>query len=140
MHRNWRYIERAIRAGNCGYLLKDAPLEELVATVKKVANGESLLRREGENKRSSETSPATVERPRLAQLTSRERKILIYIASGRSNEYIAKRLGIAQQRVESHKETIRRKLGISSTAGLTKFAIANGLTELLEIPGDTPKD
>jgi DNA-binding NarL/FixJ family response regulator len=66
----------------------------------------------------------------FAQLTTREREVLILIAQGRSNKEIANQLGIGVRTIETHRERIMRRLDIHSVAGLTKFAIANGLVPL----------
>ena len=66
----------------------------------------------------------------FAQLTSREREVLILIAEGQSNKEIASRLGIGVRTIETHRERIMRRLDIHSVAGLTKFAIANGMVSL----------
>ena len=67
-----------------------------------------------------------------SRLSDREREVLILIASGKSNKEIASDLGIGVRTIETHRERIMRKLSIRSVAGLTKFAIANGLTSLEE--------
>jgi DNA-binding NarL/FixJ family response regulator len=66
----------------------------------------------------------------FAQLTSREREVLLLIADGRSNKEIADRLNIGVRTIETHRERIMRRLNIHSVAGLTKYAIANGLVSL----------
>src|SRR5208337_3272555 len=66
----------------------------------------------------------------FAQLTSREREVLVQIAEGKSNKEIADRLGIGVRTIETHRERIMRRLNIHSVAGLTKYAIANGLVSL----------
>ena len=71
----------------------------------------------------------------FAQLTSREREVLVLIAEGQSNKEIADRLGIGVRTIETHRERIMRRLNIHSVAGLTKYAIANGLISLGERPG-----
>jgi len=66
----------------------------------------------------------------FAHLTSREREVLVQIAEGQSNKEIARRLDVGVRTVETHRERIMRRLGIHSVAGLTKYAIANGLVSL----------
>src|SRR5258708_40369083 len=65
-----------------------------------------------------------------AKLSDREREVLALIAEGRSNKEVASRLGIGVRTIETHRERIMRKLDIHSIAGLTRFAIANGLVSL----------
>ena len=69
---------------------------------------------------------STLEEP----LTFREREVLVLIAEGQSNKEIASKLGIGVRTIETHRERIMRRLDIHSVAGLTKFAIANGLVPL----------
>jgi two-component system nitrate/nitrite response regulator NarL len=66
----------------------------------------------------------------FAQLTSREREVLVLIAEGQSNKEIANKLGIGVRTIETHRERIMRRLDIHSVAGLTKYAIANGMVSL----------
>jgi DNA-binding NarL/FixJ family response regulator len=66
----------------------------------------------------------------LAKLSERERQVLALIAEGKSNKEIAVALNIGVRTTETHRERIMRKLDIHSVAGLTKFAIANGIVSL----------
>jgi len=70
----------------------------------------------------------------FAQLTTRERQVLVLIAEGQSNKEIANKLGIGVRTIETHRERIMRRLDIHSVAGLTKFAIANGMVALDDGP------
>jgi DNA-binding NarL/FixJ family response regulator len=67
----------------------------------------------------------------LTRLTNREREVLLYIAEGFSNKEIACQLNIGVRTVETHRERIMRKLDIHSIAGLTRFAIQQGLVSLM---------
>jgi DNA-binding CsgD family transcriptional regulator len=60
-------------------------------------------------------------------LTAREREVLIEIAGGRSNKEVAGRFGISVRTVESHRETLMRKLGVRGVASLTRLALDSGL-------------
>src|SRR5439155_18074896 len=73
--------------------------------------------------------------PTPAQLTNREREVLVQIAEGLSNKEIASHLGVGVRTVETHRERIMRKLNIHSVAGLTRFAITKGLITLREETG-----
>jgi DNA-binding NarL/FixJ family response regulator len=63
----------------------------------------------------------------LAQLTARERQVLVGVAGGRTNKEIAQELGISHRTVESHRESLMRKLEVYTVAGLTKIALEEGL-------------
>ncbi|HEX6668233.1 MAG TPA: LuxR C-terminal-related transcriptional regulator, partial [Gemmatimonadales bacterium] len=63
----------------------------------------------------------------LAQLTARERQVLIGVAQGHTNREIAQQLGISHRTVESHRESLMKKLGVRTVAGLTRLALEAGL-------------
>ena len=69
------------------------------------------------------------ELARLEELTAREREVLIRVADGRTSREIAQEFGISPRTVETHRESLMRKLEIRSVAGLTRFAIESGLVE-----------
>jgi len=129
MHSNTEYVMRIIQSGASGYILKEAPTEELVRAIDIVNTGEAFfspeVARVALNKyvRGGASDPA-------AQLTNREREVLVQIAEGLSNKEIASKLGVGVRTVETHRERIMRKLNIHSVAGLTKFAISKGLITL----------
>jgi two-component system NarL family response regulator len=62
-------------------------------------------------------------------LTSREQTILLELAQGKSNKDVALSLDISVRTVETHRKNIKRKLGISSTAGLTRYAMEHGVLQ-----------
>lgn len=131
-HRNQEYVARIVAAGAHGYVLKDASPQKLVAAIEAVHQGgtffspemtNDLLRRfVGRN-----APPAEDGAP---SLTMRECEVLVHIAEGCSNKEIAQHLGVSVRTVETHRERLMEKLGIRSVAGLTKFAIAQGLVKL----------
>jgi len=138
MHSNREYVLRIIKAGARGYVLKDAPPDELVRAIEAVNAGETFfspaVARIALNEFVSETSRADP----FSRLSEREREVLARIAEGRSNKEIASDLGIGVRTIETHRERIMHKLGIHSVAGLTKFAITNGLAELEPGPKRLP--
>jgi len=133
MHDNREYIARIIRLGARGYLLKDTSPAELIRAIKLIHAGEvffspavsRVLLDELASGKKGKSPPA-----KAAELSEREREVLVLIADGRSNKEIAARLGVGVRTVETHRERIMRKLDIRTVAGLTKFAIANGMVEL----------
>jgi two-component system nitrate/nitrite response regulator NarL len=62
-------------------------------------------------------------------LTSREQMVLLEVAQGKSNKDVAYLLEISVRTVETHRKNIKRKLGITSTAGLTRYAMENGVLQ-----------
>jgi DNA-binding NarL/FixJ family response regulator len=129
---NRETVLRIIRAGARGYVLKESSPEDLVKAIELVNGGEAFfsppVARIALNQYVSELD----ESDPASRLSDREREVLILIASGRSNKEIASDLGIGVRTIETHRERIMRKLSIRSVAGLTKFAIANGLVALDE--------
>jgi DNA-binding NarL/FixJ family response regulator len=128
MHKDPHFVQAALRSGARGYLLKECALEELVGAIHAVAAGQlyvspgladSVLegyRAEGD------------ERSALSRLTSREREVLQLLADGHAAVDIAARLHVSVKTVGSHREHLMQKVGTDSLAGLTKFAIREGLT------------
>lgn len=134
MHKNREYITQMVRLGARGYLLKDIAPSELTRAIKEVHAGEvcfspSVSRVLLEEVVSSD-SEAGGPSPSPPQLTCREREVLVQIAEGYSNKNIAHQLGVSVRTIETHRERIMRKLEIHSVAGLTKYAIAQGMVEL----------
>ena len=129
MHDNTEYVLESLRAGVHGYLLKDTAAAELGAAVRAVCRGESFFsapvaRQLGAVVRGE---LGRGHPPALAQLTARERQVLVGVAGGRTNKEIAQELGISHRTVESHRESLMRKLDVYTVAGLTKIALEQGL-------------
>ena len=130
MHTHREYVRRILESGARGYVLKKAPLEELIRAIEAVHNGETCFSPDVASlalnrfvKGSGATSPREL-------LTNREREVLVLIAEGLSNKETASQLGVGVRTVETHRERIMRKLNIHSIAGLTRFAISHGLVSL----------
>jgi DNA-binding NarL/FixJ family response regulator len=131
MHDETEYVMRAVHAGAAGYLLKDDAGPALLRqAVRAVHEGDSYF------------SPAVAARltdalrggssgsaDPLERLTGRELEVLRLVAAGRSNKQIAAELGISRRTVESHRESMMRKIEIRTVAGLTRFALENGLLD-----------
>jgi two-component system NarL family response regulator len=123
MHDSPEYISTALRHGAMGYLLKDVPTEEIKLAIDAVMSGarylcagaESAIKPVGGNMREA--------------LTSREQTILLELAVGKSNKEVACALDISVRTVETHRKNIKRKLGIASTAGLTRYAMEHGVLQ-----------
>jgi DNA-binding NarL/FixJ family response regulator len=131
-HSDKRYVLAMLEAGARGYIVKSAAGEELVRAIETVNRNQIYL------------SPAIAgvvvdsylgrEYPEegigAALLGSREREVLQLLAEGKSSPEIAGVMHISVSTVETHRRNIMRKLDIHSVAGLTKFAIREGLTQL----------
>ena len=130
VHSNKDYIFRVIQAGAHGYVSKEAPPEEVLRAIESVHEGEPFFSEEIARAALNEFVSSGGKKEPFSQLTSREREVLVLIAEGQSNKEIADRLGIGVRTIETHRERIMRRLNIHSVAGLTKYAIANGLVSL----------
>ncbi|WP_370228078.1 response regulator [Cognatishimia sp.] len=126
MHDSPEYIATALQHGARGYVLKDVPTEEIKTAIDTVMRGERYLCTGA--KFSLEPQDNDVRE----QLTSREQTVLLQLAQGKSNKDVAGDLNISVRTVETHRKNIKAKLGISSTAGLTRYALEHGL---LQEPG-----
>ncbi len=130
VHHNKDAIFRVIQAGAHGYVSKEAPSEEVIRAIESVHAGEPYFSEEIARAALNEFVSSGGKKEPFSQLTSREREVLVLIAEGRSNKEIADGLGIGVRTIETHRERIMRRLNIHSVAGLTKYAIANGLVSL----------
>ncbi len=132
------YVYEALRAGACGFLLKDAPRHDLIAAVRAAAAGNALLaptvtRRLIEA--FARRPPAVAPSPsRLASLTARERDILLQVARGRSNAEIAVALFVSEATVKTHIGHVLAKLGLRDRVQAVILAYEAGIV----VPGEFP--
>jgi DNA-binding NarL/FixJ family response regulator len=126
------YVYAAVRAGASGFLLKDAPREQLVTAVRTVARGEALL------------APAITQRlierfvarppleevaPALSELSTRELEVLRLVARGLSNAEIAVQLVIGEATVKTHVARVLQKLDLRDRVQAVVLAYESGLVE-----------
>jgi two-component system, NarL family, nitrate/nitrite response regulator NarL len=130
VHSNRDFILRIVKAGAHGYLSKESSTETLVKAIETVYKGQTYFSPEIAQAALSQFVANGGKDGEAAQLTEREREVLVLIAEGQSNKEIACRLGIGVRTIETHRERIMRRLDIHSVAGLTKYAISNGLINL----------
>jgi len=124
------YVFESLRLGASGFLLKDAEPTRLLDAIRVVADGGSLLapsvtRRVIEEFGSARR--ASAPHPRLADLTDREREMVAWVATGRSNGEIAGVLHLSPDTVRTHVSRAMVKLGARDRAQLVVFAIESGL-------------
>lgn len=124
-----RYVTAMFDAGASGYLLKNSAVQELVLAIRTVMGGLTYI---------SPTVGSTIVGRMIdltasgtrRQLSAREREVLQLVAEGKSSKEIASTLGLAVPTVETHRRQLMDKLNLHTVAGLTKYAIREGLTSL----------
>lgn len=128
MHVSEEYVLRALRAGAAGYLLKDSAVAELEVAIRAVVRGETYL--------SPPVSKHLVDdyvsrtggtADPLAALTPRQREILQLVAEGHTSKDIAQRLGLSYRTIETHRNQLMKRLGVTDLTGLVRFAVRAGL-------------
>jgi DNA-binding NarL/FixJ family response regulator len=120
-HVSAHHMDRALRAGAVGYVVKASPGPELVKAVRAIVEGKRYL---------SASLAGNMRRDPLASLTVREREVLQLIADGKSNTAAASILGLSPRSVETYRARLMQKLGIENLPTLVKFAIRHGMTTL----------
>ena len=132
MHNESRFVMGVLEAGASGYLLKDAAFEELSDAIKAVLKGQVYLSPSIAGVVVRQSIGGTGSKPgsERAILSKREYEVLQLIAEGKSTKEIAATLYISVKTVETHRKQIMDKLDIQSIAGLTKYAVREGLTPL----------
>jgi DNA-binding NarL/FixJ family response regulator len=124
------YVYEALRAGAAGFLLKDAPLDELVAGVRVVASGDSLLSpgvtRTLIGRHADRIRPRPQDDP-LAELAPREREVLRLIANGLSNAEIAAELVLSVETVKTYVSRILTRLDLRDRVQAVVLAFRTGL-------------
>lgn len=119
MHDGVEHAQRALKAGARGYVLKDAASSEIVAAIRTVHGGGTYL--------SPAVAQALFRAPAARTLLSdREQQILQCLGQGQSSKQIANALDLSVRTVESHRQSIRRKLNLAGQAELIKYAVENG--------------
>lgn len=132
MHSDRRFVIEMLRAGARGFVLKHSAFEELANAIHNVSQGRTFLSSGIVDVvvRDYVKNLAGTDSPAYVRITDRERQVLQLLAEGKSTKEIAFTLSVSVKTIETHRLNIRDKLGIDSLAGLTKFAIREGLTTL----------
>ena len=133
VHDDAEYVLESVRAGAHGYLRKDSTPAELRTAIMAVHAGDvyyspQLARVLAEALRGRVAQVTEVPVPKAADvLTAREREILAHVAEGATNREIGTLLGISTRTVEAHRDSLMRKLGVRTVAGLTRLAMEQGI-------------
>ncbi len=117
------YAERVLRAGGRGYLEKSADLDRLLRAVRTIVEGKIYLSDAMHQRLASVIGGRKVEDP-LAMLSDREMQVFQLIGQGKSTRQIAAHLRRSVKTIETYRDRLRKKLGLSTGMELTHFAIA----------------
>ncbi len=133
MHSSKQIIDKMFTAGASGYILKESAFDELYDAIQEVNNGgfyltPSIARMYGNNK--GDRAKNFENLPISRKLSKKEREVLQLVAEGQKTKNIAQKLDVSIKTVETHRRNIMIKLNIFSIAGLTKFAIKEGIVTL----------
>jgi DNA-binding NarL/FixJ family response regulator len=126
MHTSPTYLVAALEAGANGYALKSSGRNEILNAVETVLNGTRYITPGVGNERLRQWRDPAQAAASL-RLSARERQILQLTAEGKSRKEVAHTLGISEKTVAFHKNNLTRKLGLRSTAQLTRYALEEGL-------------
>lgn len=132
MHSDRRFVTGILGAGASGYLLKDCAFQELAEAIRTVVKDKYYLSPgiTGVVVKDYVSHVTSTDALSSDVLTAREREVLQLIAEGKSTKEIASDLHVSAKTVETHRQNIMQKLNIHSVAGLTRYAIREGLTSL----------
>ena len=132
MHSDRRFATETLKAGASAYVLKQSAFEDLEKAIKTVMVNRTFLSADIlETVVGDYVSQLTKsEYEAYRQLSNRERQVLQLLAEGNSTKEIAYKLHVSVKTIESHRQNIMTKLSIHNLAGLTKFAVREGLTSL----------
>ncbi|MDP3774034.1 MAG: response regulator transcription factor [Gemmatimonadales bacterium] len=129
VHDDTEYVVESVRAGAHGYLRKDTTPAELREAIRAVHEGGAFFSPQVARHLTAaiREQPAPAAGALLEALTAREREVLTRIARGLTNKETAAELGISTRTAEAHRDSLMKKLGIRTVAGLTRFAIEQGM-------------
>ncbi len=132
MHSDRHFVTSMLQAGAAGYLLKDCAFTELIDAIRTIHNGGLYISPKiaGDVLQAFSRRTRTTRKPSKVELSERESEILQLIAEGKSTKNAADQLHLSVKTIETHRLNIMRKIGVRSVAGLTKYAIREGLTTL----------
>ena len=132
MHSDDHFVAGMLQAGACGYLPKDCAAAELVDAIRTVTAGETYLSPRAANivVESYRRALSKDKSTSAVVLTVREREVLQFVAEGETSKRIAARLNLSAKTVEAHRQQIMTKLNIRTIAGITKYAIQQGISSL----------
>ena len=129
IHDDAEYVVQALQVGVQGYILKDTSIEEMVRGIEWVAAGNMFFSR-AVSRVMTEGYARQIEEQKKIALAPRERQVLALLAQGYTNKEMADLLSLSVRTIETYRERIMRKLDIHTVAGLTRYAIDEGLNSV----------
>jgi DNA-binding NarL/FixJ family response regulator len=120
-------VRLAIQAGVSGYVVKQSVTSELLTAIREVHKGNAFF---SPSVAKVFLSPQVSNESKEQKLTLREREVLHLLTKGKSNKEISTQLEISVKTVEKYRQQIMDKVEIHDIVGLTKFAIAKGISDL----------
>ncbi len=132
-HSDPEYVQQVVKVGAAGYLIKQSSGDIVARAIRELKKGKtfftpSIAKRLNADYQKSPDGVGLQKR-RSTELTTREAELLQLVAEGHVNKQIASELGISIKTVEKHRQHLMEKLDIHDIAGLTRFAIAEGIIE-----------
>jgi DNA-binding NarL/FixJ family response regulator len=127
-HSDDAYVEQVAVLGAAGFLLKQTSSHVLATAIREVQKGNTFYS-PSVSKRVRDRFQASLARGSSNRLSSREIEVLQLIAEGKPNKQVAAELGVSFKTVDKHRQHLMAKLNIHDIAGLTRYAIAEGIIE-----------
>lgn len=130
-HSDDAYVEQVAALGAAGFLLKQTSSEVLAKAIREVDKGRTVFNAAMTKRlnRRKPLEPGEDFKKRNNRLSSREIEVLQLIAEGKPNKQVAAELGVSFKTVDKHRQHLMSKLDIHDVAGLTRYAIAEGIIE-----------
>ena len=133
MHSTKKHIDNMFASGASAYIIKESAFDELMDAIEQVNKGNyylssSIARMYSDSHGNLFTTSDNL--PRSKDISKKEREVLQLVAEGDKNRDIAQKLGVSVKTIETHRRNIMKKLSIFNIAGLTKFAIKEGIVSL----------
>lgn len=135
MHKNIRFLRRAISAGADGYLVKSDTEQEIMSAIRKIRDGKTYIspcleNEFAEDMLNSYRNPSSSKT--FKGLTKREKQVLGLVVDGMTSKQIAAKLGLSPRTVDHHRASLLKKFDMSNSVDLVNFAIKNGYVTLEE--------
>lgn len=124
------FVAEMLKVGARAYVVKSSGADELVRAIRAVVDGHVFLSPDVTGPQVVNRDSGATSAPPLSVLGEREQEVLRLLANGRRSAEIAALLGISPATVHVHRRNIKKKLGVTSTADLTRYAIREGLQSL----------